>query len=37
MMARPIGTLFLLSVILLYVTWSYWVFRGKVTGHGGYH
>jgi cytochrome bd ubiquinol oxidase subunit II len=32
-----IGTLFLLPVILLYVTWSYWVFRGKVTGHGGYH
>jgi len=34
-----LGTLFLLPVILLYVAWSYWVFRGKVTGaHShGYH
>ncbi len=33
-----IGTLFLLPVILTYVAWSYWVFRGKVkAGHGGYH
>ncbi|UZG43285.1 cytochrome d ubiquinol oxidase subunit II [Caldimonas thermodepolymerans] len=31
-----IGTLFLLPVILLYVFWSYWVFRGKVKAHGGY-
>jgi cytochrome bd ubiquinol oxidase subunit II len=30
-----VGTLFLLPVILIYVVWSYWVFRGKVTG--GYH
>ena len=32
-----VGTLFLLPVILLYVAWSYWVFRGKVTGSHGYH
>ena len=34
-----LGTLFLLPIILLYVAWSYWVFRGKVTGaHShGYH
>ena len=32
-----VGTLFLLPVILLYVVWSYWVFRGKVTGAHGYH
>jgi cytochrome d ubiquinol oxidase subunit II len=32
-----LGTLFLLPVILLYVAWSYWVFRGKVRGGHGYH
>jgi cytochrome d ubiquinol oxidase subunit II len=32
-----IGTMFLLPVILLYVFWSYWVFRGKVRGTHGYH
>jgi cytochrome d ubiquinol oxidase subunit II len=32
-----LGTLFLLPVILLYVAWSYWVFRGKVSGAHGYH
>ena len=32
-----VGTLFLLPVILLYVAWSYWVFRGKVSGAHGYH
>ena len=32
-----IGTMFLLPVILLYVAWSYWVFRGKVRDHHGYH
>lgn len=34
-----IGTVFLLPVILMYVFWSYWVFRGKVKAHGahGYH
>jgi cytochrome d ubiquinol oxidase subunit II len=32
-----IGTMFLLPVIVLYVVWSYWVFRGKVRGDMGYH
>ncbi|MEO5701319.1 MAG: cytochrome d ubiquinol oxidase subunit II [Casimicrobiaceae bacterium] len=32
-----IGTLFLLPIILMYVGWSYWVFRGKVRAGGGYH
>ena len=32
-----IGTLFLLPVILMYTAWSYWVFRGKVSGAAGYH
>ena len=32
-----IGTMFLLPVILMYVAWSYWVFRGKVRDHHGYH
>src|SRR6185437_1508501 len=32
-----IGTLFLLPVILSYVAWSYWVFRGKVKAGHGYH
>jgi cytochrome d ubiquinol oxidase subunit II len=32
-----IGTLVLLPVILLYTSWSYWVFRGKVRGDIGYH
>lgn len=32
-----VGTVFLLPVILLYVFWSYWVFRGKVHGGMGYH
>jgi cytochrome d ubiquinol oxidase subunit II len=31
-----VGTMFLLPVILGYVAWSYWVFRGKVRA-GGYH
>jgi cytochrome d ubiquinol oxidase subunit II len=32
-----VGTMFLLPIILLYVIWSYWVFRGKVrAGHGYY-
>ena len=31
-----VGTLFLLPVILLYVFWSYWVFRGKVRSDIGY-
>jgi cytochrome bd ubiquinol oxidase subunit II len=32
-----VGTMFLLPVILLYVFWSYWVFRGKVKHGSGYH
>ncbi|HKY02510.1 MAG TPA: cytochrome d ubiquinol oxidase subunit II [Burkholderiales bacterium] len=32
-----IGTLFLLPIILTYTGWSYWVFRGKVKAHIGYH
>ena len=32
-----LGTLFLLPVILAYVAWSYWVFRGKVKAGHGYH
>ena len=32
-----VGTMFLLPVILLYVFWSYWVFRGKVKAGAGYH
>ncbi|CAM2154205.1 cytochrome bd ubiquinol oxidase subunit II [Pararobbsia alpina] len=31
-----LGTLFLLPVLLLYVVWSYWVFRGKVRHDAGY-
>jgi cytochrome bd ubiquinol oxidase subunit II len=32
-----VGTVFLLPVILMYVFWSYWVFRGKVRSDIGYH
>lgn len=32
-----VGTMFLLPVILLYVFWSYWVFRGKVRAGMSYH
>jgi cytochrome d ubiquinol oxidase subunit II len=32
-----VGTLVLLPVILMYSSWSYWVFRGKVRDAGGYH
>lgn len=32
-----VGMLFLIPVILVYTAWSYWVFRGKVTGETGYH
>jgi len=32
-----IGTMFLLPVIMIYVVWSYWVFRGKVRGDMSYH
>ena len=32
-----VGTLFLLPVILVYTSWSYWVLRGKVRADVGYH
>jgi cytochrome d ubiquinol oxidase subunit II len=32
-----VGTLFLLPIIFMYLGWSYYVFRGKVTSHDGYH
>jgi cytochrome d ubiquinol oxidase subunit II len=32
-----VGTLVLLPVILLYTSWSYWVFRGKARADLGYH
>jgi cytochrome d ubiquinol oxidase subunit II len=32
-----IGTVGLLPIILMYTGWSYWVFRGKVRSHIGYH
>ena len=31
-----IGTAFVLPFLLIYVVWSYWVFRGKASEHGGY-
>ncbi|OPH11699.1 cytochrome d ubiquinol oxidase subunit II, partial [Azospirillum brasilense] len=32
-----IGMAFLIPTILIYTAYSYWVFRGKVTGAIGYH
>jgi cytochrome d ubiquinol oxidase subunit II len=32
-----VGTLFLLPVVLTYMGWSYYVFRGKVRSDLGYH
>jgi cytochrome bd ubiquinol oxidase subunit II len=32
-----IGMMFLIPTILAYTAFSYWVFRGKVTGETGYH
>ncbi|WP_029011144.1 cytochrome d ubiquinol oxidase subunit II [Azospirillum halopraeferens] len=32
-----IGMAFLIPAILLYTAYTYWVFRGKVTGSSGYH
>jgi cytochrome bd ubiquinol oxidase subunit II len=32
-----IGTVFLLPIILVYVGFVYWVFRGKITEGAGYH
>jgi cytochrome d ubiquinol oxidase subunit II len=31
-----VGTVFLLPIILSYTAYTYWVFRGKETGEGGY-
>jgi len=31
-----VGTLILLPIILIYTTWSYWVFWGKVRSDVGY-
>lgn len=31
------GMAFLMPTILTYTVYSYWVFRGKVTGAFGYH
>ena len=32
-----VGTMFMLPIILMNMAWSYWVFRGKVSGEIGYH
>ena len=32
-----LGTLFLLPIVLMYMGWSYWVFRGKVRSDFGHH
>lgn len=32
-----VGTLLIIPVILVYTAWSYYVFRGKVSGNEGYH
>lgn len=32
-----VGTLLIIPVILVYTAWSYYVFRGKVSGTEGYH
>jgi cytochrome d ubiquinol oxidase subunit II len=32
-----VGALFVLPFILMYTVWSYYVFRGKVSGEEGYH
>ena len=31
-----IGTAFVLPILIMYVVWSYWVFRGKMRGESGY-
>jgi cytochrome d ubiquinol oxidase subunit II len=31
------GSSVLVPIILAYTAYSYWVFRGKVNSHGGYH
>lgn len=32
-----VGTLLIIPVILAYTAWSYYVFRGKISGNEGYH
>ena len=32
-----VGALFIIPIILVYTTWSYYVFRGKVRNGEGYH
>ena len=32
-----VGAVVLIPVILAYTAYAYWVFRGKVDPHGGYH
>jgi cytochrome d ubiquinol oxidase subunit II len=32
-----VGALLIIPMILTYTGWAYYVFRGKVTGHEGYH
>ncbi len=32
-----VGTLLIIPVILVYTAWSYYVFRGKISGNEGYH
>ena len=32
-----VGTVFLVPLILAYTAYAYWVFRGKVDPHHGYH
>jgi cytochrome d ubiquinol oxidase subunit II len=32
-----VGTLLIIPFILMYTAWSYYIFRGKVTEHDGYH
>jgi cytochrome d ubiquinol oxidase subunit II len=31
------GTVIVVPLVLIYTAYSYWVFRGKVSGEGGYH
>lgn len=32
-----VGALFIIPFILMYTSWAYYVFRGKVTADAGYH
>ena len=32
-----LGVLFVIPIVLAYTAWTYWVFRGKASAHGGYH